>query len=575
MPQSFLDKLKENNIDYSTDENILLKNSRDTSLFQKFPKVVIYPKSKNEIRLVCSLVNNSKNLSISCRSGGTDMSGGAVTDSVVLSFTKYLNKIISIEKEKKESVVEPGVFYRDFEKETLKHQLILPSYPASREICAIGGMVVNNSGGEKSLRFGKTINYIKGLECVLSNGEIVNFSPIKIKDLEARLSDLDLSKASREDKIYKEMYELLMNENNKNIINRNKPQVSKNSAGYYLWDVIYNINDEKVFDLSRLIVGSQGTLALVSKIHLSLEKIEKHSKLLLIFLKDLTDIKVARDIVMNYKPSSFESYDEHTFKVSMKFFPLLIRNIFIHKKNKGQKVNLFRLIFSFWKEAFLLLRFGIPKLVLLAEFEGDDDILLYDIVNKCEKDIRRTVSKVSTEIVKTEIEAEKYWIMRRESFNLLRNKVNGLHTAPFVDDIAVKGEDLSLFLSELVPILEKYKLFYTIAGHVGEGNIHIIPLMNFETEENKIKNIKIIKDASHEIYSLVKNYKGSITAEHNDGLIRTPFLNYMYDEEMLSLFKKVKAIFDPNNIFNPGKKVPLIEDVDIEFNRNISFLRKF
>jgi FAD/FMN-containing dehydrogenase len=99
--------------------------------------------------------------------------------------------------------------------------------------------------------------------------------------------------------------------------------------------------------------------------------------------------------------------------------------------------------------------------------------------------------------------------------------------------------------------------------------------MNFETEENKIKNIKIIKDASHEIYSLVKNYKGSITAEHNDGLIRTPFLNYMYDEEMLSLFKKVKAIFDPNNIFNPGKKVPLIEDVDIEFNRNISFLRKF
>ncbi|MEN9338581.1 MAG: hypothetical protein RI945_306, partial [Candidatus Parcubacteria bacterium] len=168
-----------------------------------------------------------------------------------------------------------------------------------------------------------------------------------------------------------------------------------------------------------------------------------------------------------------------------------------------------------------------------------------------------------------------YWVMRRESFNLLRNKVNGLHTAPFIDDIAVKGEDLADFICELTPILEKYKLFYTIAGHVGEGNIHIIPLMNFETQENTVANIKVIKEASHEVYQLVKKYQGSITAEHNDGLIRTPFLNYMFDKDMLNLFKKVKNIFDPNNILNPGKKVPLSEDVDIEFNRNLSFLRKF
>jgi len=133
--------------------------------------------------------------------------------------------------------------------------------------------------------------------------------------------------------------------------------------------------------------------------------------------------------------------------------------------------------------------------------------------------------------------------------------MKGLRTAPFIEDVSVRGEDFKDFLEELLPILDKYKLYYTVAGHVGDGNIHIIPLMNLNDKKEKEKNLIKIKECSFEVYSLVKKYKGSITGEHNDGLIRTVFLNQMYDKEMINLFEKVKDIFDEENIFNPGKKV--------------------
>ena len=166
----FLDK---NKIDYSLDQSILEKNSEDTSLFKILPRIVIFPKNKEEISLLSKFINDNKGFSLTGRSGGTDMSGGSVNDSIILSFSKYFNKIISINKNEKVAVVEPGVFYRDFEKETLKQNLILPSFPASRDICALGGMVSNNSGGELSLQYGQTKKYVEELECVLSNGEII------------------------------------------------------------------------------------------------------------------------------------------------------------------------------------------------------------------------------------------------------------------------------------------------------------------------------------------------------------------------------------------------------------------
>ena len=150
-----------------------------------------------------------------------------------------------------------------------------------------------------------------------------------------------------------------------------------------------------------------------------------------------------------------------------------------------------------------------------------------------------------------EEESNKYWDIRRESFSLLRKHVFGLHTAPFIDDIIVRPEFLPKFIPELNRILKQYNLTYTIAGHAGDGNFHVIPLMDFSLPDTS----KIIMELGESVYNLVLKYHGSITAEHNDGIIRTPYLEKMYGKDMIKIFKEIKNIFDPGNIFNPGKKV--------------------
>lgn len=211
--------------------------------------------------------------------------------------------------------------------------------------------------------------------------------------------------------------------------------------------------------------------------------------------------------------------------------------------------NLFSLAVKFLPEIWMAARGGIPKLILMAEFSGDD---LEDVerrASEAERAARR--HGVKTRLTRSTEESKKYWLMRRESFNLLRHHIRDTRTAPFIDDIVVRPEHLPDFLPKLNEVLGRYDLIYTIAGHVGDGNFHIIPLMNLKDPKSR----EIIPALSEEVYDLVLSYGGSITGEHNDGIIRTPYLEKMYGAEVCALFGRVKQIFDPENIFNPGKKV--------------------
>ena len=209
-----------------------------------------------------------------------------------------------------------------------------------------------------------------------------------------------------------------------------------------------------------------------------------------------------------------------------------------------------KFMWSFLPEFAMFLRGGFPNLVILAEFAGENE---REVNKKCLNLINKIKEfKLETRITKSEAEANKYWDIRRESFALLRKHVKGKHTAPFIDDIIVRPEFLPKFLSKLNKILSDYDIIFTLAGHAGDGNFHIIPLMDFKHEDTT----DIIIELSERVYSLVAEFKGSNAAEHNDGIIRTPYLEKMFSAEILKLFKNVKNLFDPQNIFNPGKKVP-------------------
>ena len=519
----------------SSDEKELSIYSHDASIFEVRPQVVVKPKDVEDIRNLVKWVadnkDSNKELSLTARAGGTDMTGGPLNKSIILDFTAYLNKIISVEDTPPHAVVEPGVFYRDFEKETLKKNLLLPSYPASREICTVGGMVANNAGGEKSLRYGKTENYVQELSVVLSDGREYILKSLTLEELEQKKSQQDF-----EGEIYRQMHDLL--ESNYELIKKAKPNVSKNSAGYPLWSVYWS--DQYKFDLTKLLVGSQGTLGIITKIKFRLIKPKKYSKLLLIFLKDLKFLGEVVNTVNHNEPESFESYDDQTFKLAVKILPDLIKRIGIGA------------MFKFIPDVWAILIGGVPKMVMLVEFTGNDEEELNMRLEKCNKEVVANFS-LKTRVAKNFADAQKYWTIRRESFNLLRKHVKGKKTAPFVDDVIVRPEYLPEFLPRLNKILEQYKnyMVYTIAGHPGDGNFHIIPLMDLSDEKSR----QIISELSERVYNLVLEYHGSITAEHNDGLIRTPYLEKMYGPEIYKLFQKTKQIFDPQNIFNPHKKV--------------------
>ncbi len=482
------------------------------------------------VRFVAEQKKHDATLSITARSAGTCMSGGCLNESIIMDTTRYLNHIVSVDVEK--GVVEPGVYYRDFEKETLKINRIMPSYTASKELCAIGGMVNNNCAGEKTIKYGKIERYVQKQTIVFADGNAYEVKPLTKTQLYAKMGQEDF-----EGNLYKHLYELI--ETNYDAIMAAKPGVSKNSAGYYLWNV-WN-RETGIFDLNKLLVGSQGTLGITTEVTLGLVPVPKHSKMVVIYMNKIDKLGDVVDTVMKYEPESFESFDDYSMKLAIRF----IRDFF----KKLGFWGAIKLGLQFVPDMLLVLRGGVPKLILMVEVTGDDE----EALEKRARAILDAVKpfKFQTKIAHSVGEIDKYWKIRRESFALLRNHVKGKRTAPFIDDIIVNPHDMPVFLPRLQEILSHYKLDYTIAGHAGNGNFHIIPLMDL----NSPFSSDVILDLSQKVYSLVREFKGSITAEHNDGIIRTPYLSYMYTPEVLALFKKVKELFDPQYLFNPGKKV--------------------
>ena len=519
--------------DVATDEETLDKYSRDASIFEVQPKAVVFPKDVKDVKSLVKFVNENKEkypeLSLTARSGGTDMTGGPLTESIVVEFDKYFNNIENIGTDS--AVVQPGVYYRDFEKETLKQGLIFPSYPASKSICAIGGIIANNSGGEKTLRYGKTNEYVRRLKVVLSDGNEYEFKKLNKIELQEKKAQDDL-----EGGIYRKMYQLV--EDNFDVIQKAKPKVSKNSAGYFLW----NVWDREYFDLTQILVGSQGTLGIVTEAELGLVEKEKHSRMVVVFLDDLEKMTNFVGTALKYSPESLEAFDDKTLKLGLRFMPDIAKKI-----GAG---SFFALLFSFISEGLAIVKkLHLPKFIILVELTGDDEGEINDRVKGLRGELKPL--GIYTKAAKSGMDTEKYWVIRRESFNLLRHNVKDKRAAPFIDDIIVDPSHLPEFLPKLYNILEEHNIAPTLAGHAGSGNFHIIPLMDLSKEEERRK----IPEVAEKVYDLVLEYEGSITAEHNDGLIRSPYIEKMYGKEICGLFEKTKEIFDPQNIFNPGKKV--------------------
>lgn len=516
----------------STEPTVLEKYHKDASIFEIAPEAVIYPKNQQDIeelvKYVAKAKPNQPRLSLTARAAGSDMTGGSINDSIIVDVTKHLNRISELTTDS--VITEPGVMFRDLETSLTARGLTMPAYPVSKGWCAVGGMVGNNAGGEKTFKYGQVINYVQELQAVLADGRTYTFKALNEEELKRKLAQQDF-----EGRLYNAVYKLITE--NYRIIQDAKPTTSKNSAGYYLWHVY----DGKTFDLTKLLVGSQGTLGIITGIKWRLVPLKRYSQLITFRLKDLKLLGQLALHVNELGPESFEIFDKYTFKLAMRYLPEIIARM------QGSGIKLFLQFLPDW----LRMWFGLlPEVVLLAEFTGDDPKIVKQQAEQAAKNIRQHFN-LPVHLAKNPTDAQKYWTIRRESYNLLRLHNARKISAPFIEDIVVHPAQLPEFMPRLNAILNKYPDFtYTIAGHAGDANFHIIPLVDLSIDKHR----RQVVEMSDEVFNLVKEYQGSITAEHNDGLVRGPFLQKMFGEKIFRLFEQTKQIFDPMNIFNPHKK---------------------
>ncbi|MCB9809027.1 FAD-binding oxidoreductase [Candidatus Nomurabacteria bacterium] len=574
MFESLQEKLK-GDIEY-TDE-VLQKYSTDWSLFKIMPSAVVYPKDTEDIKALVAWVRQhlesgkwkEGQLSITARAAGTDMTGGPLNHGIIMDVTRYLSGVLEVSRTNEypnqtsfwghdyriagQATVLPGTFYRDFEPATLAHNLVLPCYPASKALCAVGGMVANNGAGEKSLKYGQNKDFVQELKVVLADGNEYIIKPLSKKELEEKIKQKDF-----EGNIYKEIWNLVRD--NYELIQSKKPQTSKNSSGYFLWDVIQAdsldafVQGKGYFDMTKLFVGAQGTTGLITEITYKLVEVEKESDLLVVFVDDLDTVPELVEKLMQSDLEMLEMYDDQTFKTGIAFFKDFI-------KDKGF-FGAIKYALRFLPEVWMIVtRWKIPKLIVLAEFVSNDEEGLHIEMQEAFDHIKSLGMRMRQ--VRHKHGEERFWDFRHDSFKLLtehtlatRTSGDGTRTAPFIDDIAINPEYLPEYLPKLIDILVEYDLNYTIAGHLGNGNFHVVPLMDMNQQQNRDK----IFEVSDRVYDLALSYGASLTAEHNDGIVRTPYIQKMFGSSMTALFAKVKRIFDPNNIFNPGKKVGMTKE---------------
>ncbi len=534
MNQTLLEALKKLiKGDVVTDDETLRVHSMDRSIFAVKPQVVVYPKDNKDVQNLVAFVAKHKkthhHLNLTARAAGTDMSGGDLNDSIIVSFTKYFNREPVFHGQS--ATVEPGMYYRDFEKFTLEHGLIYPPYPSSREICALGGIINNNSAGEKTLRYGRAEDFVKSLQMILADGKEYTIKPLTISELHKKMKLQNF-----EGKLYRNIFNLI--DRHYELIKKAKPTVSKNSAGYFLWNV-YD-KEKKTFDLTKLFVGAQGTLGIMTQANLRLVPVKKHAEMLVVYVRDLSHLAEIVNVILPFQPESLETYDDVTLGLALKYYSGFNKKMGSHSS--------FETFMHFLPEFQMRLFGKLPKLTIQAEFTGDE----YGEISEKIKSLEEKLKPYDLELkwANNEKAELKYWLIRRDSFALLSGRIKDRYASPFIDDIVVNPEHLPEFLPKLHAVLKKYPFAVNFAGHVGNGNFHIFPLVDLKNPEE----YKLIPQMSEEVFKLVLSYNGSTSGEHNDGLVRTPYLHLQYNKKILTLFAETKKIFDPTGIFNPRKK---------------------
>ena len=488
--------------------------STDGGIFKVTPKLIIYPSGEKDVietlRFNHNLVPKKRALSITARGKGTDQGGASLSEGISLVFPAHMRKMVEMKKDT--VTVQPGMIFAHLESVLKSHGRFLPPYPASVDFCSIGGALANNSAGEKTLKYGPMRNYVAGLRVVLHNGDVIETYRLNKKELKQKKKQGDL-----EGELYRSIDDLI--ENNRDLITKARPEVSKNSAGYDLWDIK---GRDGSFDLSQLFVGSQSTLGVITEASLYHVPYNKNTTLLVGYFDSVKKLQEAVVEIAPLNPSAQELVDDKVIEFVMEKQPSVIEG---------------------------LLPEQMPKVVLLVEFDDEKG----KVQAKKSKQAQKILQKFSYEmkVSNNKLEQDKLWKIRRQAAAVIWMQQGPKKALPIIEDGIVPLDKFDEFVEKAYKLLDKYKVKDAVWGHAGNGHLHIQPFLDLSNIRDRHK----IYALSDEFYKMVLSLGGSISGEHNDGIMRGSYLRQMYGGEMYDLFKQVKKMFDPYNLLNPRSKL--------------------
>ena len=492
----------------------------DGSVFQQKPAGVIYPRNTADVRrsvnFLAAKAKSGKTIGITARGKGTDQSGAAIGAGVVMVFPAHMNQLLRLDNNS--VTVQPGINYGSLQQILQTHGRFLPPYPSSINFSTIGGAVANNAAGEKSVKYGSTKQWVKSLKVVLADGSLIEAKRLTPRELNRKKGQADL-----EGQIYRGLDGLITD--NAKAITAAYPKTSKNSAGY---DLARVKAADGSFNLVHLLVGSQGTLGIVTEVTLVTAPFNARTTLMVGFFDDLARAGEAINRLVKLHPSALELVDYHLLDFMRRHRPADIQG---------------------------LVPENLPKLVLLIEFD-DVSQLQQTLKGRRAEHLLKKYATSSCSATNP-IQQQALWKLRRSAAAVIWMNHGPRKALPVIEDGIVPLDRLPQFLREVYKLLKKHNLEIAVWGHAGDANLHLQPFIDLSKKHEVDKLFKVADD----FYDLVIKLGGSVSGEHNDGLMRGPYLAKLYGEEVYGLFREVKQLFDPQNIMNPGKKIDVTQDM--------------
>ena len=507
--------------------------STDASIYQIEPVGVVIPRNVEDVLAVVELAGKHR-VPVLPRCGGTSLAGQAVNHAIVLDFSKYMNRVLEINSEEGWAKVEPGIVLDQLNSQLASHGLQFAPDPTTSNRACVGGSVGNNTCGSHSVIYGKTVDHVLELRTVLSDGSEARFVTLEGPELEAKYAGSGL-----ESEIYRRVRHIT--QENREEISARYPKIMRRVSGYNLDELLDHSSpagdNAGAFNMARMVVGSEGTLCVVTEAKVNLVPVPARKALAVLHFQDMVQACEATWEILRHKPAAVE----------------LIGRMILDRCRDSLG---FARLMDFVE--------GEPDALLVVEFNADSEAELSGKLETFEEDVKRKgLGYACVNVVDGAAQA-RVWALRSAGLGLLMSTRGDSKPLPYVEDTAVDPENLGEYVRRFNEVVEAHGTTAGYYGHASVGCLHIRPLVNLKTSEGVEKMVSIASDIS----DLVLEYGGSLSGEHGDGIVRGVWMEKMFGPKIYQAFRELKQAFDPHGIMNPGKIIdtpPMME--------NLRFLR--